>query len=129
MKTIKVFSLILLFMAGVSLTSCSSDDDATSGGDDQGNCYVHLYDGDNFKDDDIIIEGEGEYADLSDLPGSNGKDWTDEADSFKVGENTTVTAWTAKNFEGDSIVYEAGEYASVDEPYSLKIVCHNTDDD
>lgn len=86
-------------------------------------CYIQLFDGNNFKDDSLIVEGAGEYSDLSDLPGADGKDWTDEADSFIVGEGTTVTVWTQTNFQGDSTVYQAGKHATVDEPYSMKITC------
>lgn len=126
MNYIKILSFSLFLIFGVALTSCGSDDDSVSTpSDPSGSCYIHLFDGDNFTDDNIVIQGEGEYADLSDLPGSDGKDWTDEADSFKVGENTTVTAWTQTNFQGDSIVYTSGDYPSVDEPYSLKIKCDN----
>lgn len=124
MNLFKSVSLMLLFIIGISFAGCSSDDDSSNhSGDPEGECYVHLFDGDNFKDDDIKIEGEGEYPDLSNLPGADGKDWTDEADSFKVGANTTLTVWTHTNFAGDSTVYEAGEYPSVDEPYSIKIKC------
>ena len=125
MKTLKSISFLFIFLLfSAAFISCSSDDD---NGDNSGNtpdsCYVHLFDGDNFTDDNIIIDGEGEYADLDDLPNSDGKNWTDEADSFKVGENTVLTTWTKTNFEGDSTIYEAGEYPSEEEPYSLKITC------
>lgn len=123
MKILKSTGILTLFIIGILLTSCSSDDDHS--GDQNGSCYVHLFDGDHFKDDDIVIEGEGEYPNLSNLPGADGKDWTDEADSFKVGANTTLTVWTQTNFAGDSTVYEAGEYPSEEEPYSLKIKCND----
>lgn len=106
--------------------ACSSDDandDNSDSGDTPESCYIHLFDDDDFGDDNIIVEGEGDYADLSDLPNSDGEDWTDEADSFKVGPETIVTVWTETNFEGDSTVYETGDYPSVDEPYSMKIRC------
>lgn len=133
MKTSKRFlSLVTVFFSVALLASCSSDDD--NGGinpppDNGASCYVQLFDGNNFKDDSIMVEGPGEYADLSDLPNADGTDWTDEADSFKVGDSTTLTVWTETNFQGDSTVYEAGEYPSVDEPYSMKIVCHDDGND
>lgn len=129
MKMLKSASLIMLLLfSTLLLASCSSDDDNNDDAttlDPLESCQVQLFDGDNFKDDQIVINGPGEFSDLSDLPNSDEKDWTDEADSFRVGEHTTVTVWTAINFEGDSTVYEAGDYPSVDEPYSLKITCQD----
>lgn len=128
MSNLKLVNLtwILIFSFAMVTTSCSSDDDNTNGNppdDPAGSCYVELFDGDNFKDDHFVLEGEGEYPNLDNLPGADGKNWTDEADSFKVGPSTTMTVWTQTNFEGDSTVYEAGDYPSEEEPYSLKIRC------
>jgi len=115
-----------MFLISFLIFSCSSDDD--NGGNHSENppnsCFVELFDGDNFSDDHIIIEGEGEFPNLDNLPNADGKNWTDEADSFKVGPQTTMTVWTQTNFEGDSTVYETGEYPSEEEPYSIKIRCH-----
>lgn len=125
MRLLKLYPIALVFsLSAVLATACSNDDndDHNDPGTQKG-CYIELFDGDNFKDDHIKIEGEGEYADLSNLPGSNGKDWTDEADSFKVGSDASVTVWVHTNFEGDSTVYSGGDYPSVNEPQSLKIIC------
>lgn len=109
--------------SGFGLQSCSNDD---NGNDPVGNdeeCYVHLFDGDNYTDDNIVVKGPGDFPTLADLPGAD-KDWNDEADSFKAGENTTVTMWTKTNFQGDSIVYRKGAHEpSIDEPSSMKIRC------
>lgn len=130
-KHLSAIATILLFT--ITLASCSSDDDNDTTPEPPegiiGSCYVQLFDGDHFTDDYIIIDQPGEYNDLSDLPNSDGKDWSDEADSFKVGESTTVTVWTQTDFQGDSTVYDAGGYPSVEEPLSLKIVCLNDGDD
>lgn len=125
MRLLKLYPFILVFsLTAVLATACSNDDndDHNNPGTEKG-CYIELFDGDNFKDDHIKIEGAGEYPDLSDLPGSDGRDWTDEADSFKVGSEASVTVWGHTNFEGDSTVYTSGDYPSVDEPHSLKISC------
>lgn len=118
----------LFVLAAFFFTSCSNNDDNHNNSDDNAGgsegCYVHLYDGDNFKDDNFIVKGEGDYSDLSKLSGTD-KDWNDEADSFKIGKNATVTMWTKTNFEGDSIVYKGGtEKASAEEPSSMKIKCN-----
>lgn len=122
MKSIIRLSVIALF--ALSLISCSSDDDDTKPPvEPESDCYVQLFDGDNFKDDNITIDGPGEFSTLENLSGAN-KDWNDEADSFKAGKNTTITFWTKTNFEGDSITFEKGaEVPSVDEPSSMKIKC------
>jgi len=86
-------------------------------------CAVQLFDGDNFTDDSILVNGPGEFADLSKLPGAK-KNWNDEADSFKAGANTKVIFYTRKNFEGKSKTYEKGARdADMDEPSSMKIIC------
>lgn len=87
-------------------------------------CAVQLFDGDHFKDVNIVVKGPGEFSSLKNLPGAK-KDWNDEADSFKAGENATVTFWTQPDFKGDSVVYEPEtEKPSIDEPSSMKIRCN-----
>ena len=86
-------------------------------------CEIELFDGDHFKGDSVVIKGVGKYNSLKDLPNSDGKDWTNEADSVKVKDGTTLTTWTEKEFEGESTIYEVGEYSSIDEPFSLEIEC------
>jgi hypothetical protein len=87
-------------------------------------CSVTLYDGDNFTDDHITIEGPGEFSSLENLPDAD-KDWSKEADSFKAGDNAVVVFWSKTDFKGDSTKYDAGaEKASIDnEPASIKIKC------
>src|SRR5699024_6841495 len=117
----------ILFAFLITFVGC--DDSSGVDNPDQpeppSSCYVQLFDGDHFKDDSIIIEGAGEFSDLANLRGSDGKDWTDEADSFIAVVTTTLIIWTQTSFKGDSNVYETGKYPSVDEPYSLKITCGN----
>lgn len=118
-KTVFI-SLIALF--GMALFSC--DKDVSEGVEPEGSCYIILYDGDNFKDDKITINGPDEYPSLKNLPGSS-KDWNDEADSFKAGKTATVTFWTETDFKGDSITFDPGtENPSIDEPSSMKIRCN-----
>lgn len=88
-------------------------------------CSVHLWDGKNFTDSDIVINGAGRYSNLRTLPGANNKDWGDEADSLKVGSAATVKTYKEKNFKGSSVTYNPStQHPKVsEEPSSLEIVC------
>lgn len=116
--------LIAVPFVALAAMACTSDANSPSRTTlDLGDCSVQLFDGDNFKDDNIIVQGPGEFADLSKLPGAT-KNWDDEADSFKVAEGTVLTVWTKKNFEGDSVIYNGPmDVPSADEPRSMKISC------
>jgi len=87
-------------------------------------CYLQLYDGDNFEDTNFKLDQPGSYSDLKDLPGAN-QDWTDEADSAKVGSAATVTIYADPDFKGKSVKLEPGsDHARLDpEPSSLKMSC------
>lgn len=111
----------VIILIGFLLFSCSDKEEEKDLSD---TCYVQLFDGDRFKGDNIIVYWPGEFASLVSLPGST-KNWDDEADSFKSGENTTVIFWFLPNFEGDSVVYSNGaEKPSMEEPRSMKIRCN-----
>lgn len=110
----------VLFLFIFLNTACDKDKNDDIPADE---CFVQLFDGDNYTDDHFTIKEPGEYPDLSNLPGAD-KNWDDEADSFKSGKKTTVTFWTEKNFGGDSTTYQNGaEMPSIDEPRSMKIYC------
>lgn len=115
---------VIIGLTGFGLQSCSNDDDNGGSQIDNEECYVHLFDGDNYKDDTIVVKGPGDFPTLEDLPGAD-KNWNNEADSFKSGKNTTVIMWEKTNFEGDSIVYQKGAHEpSIVEPSSMKIRCN-----
>lgn len=125
MKYFKWIGLWVISFAVISLVTlpgCNKKeqkDEATTSGE----CEITLYDGDNFEDDHITLEGPAEYSDLTHLPGSD-KNWDDEADSFIASENAVAIFWLKPDFQGDSIVFKAGaEERSVEEPRSLKIRC------
>lgn len=102
----------------------SPDSESTADSDDA--CFIHLFDGDNFDDtdDNFKLTEPGKYETLADLPGAD-RDWTDEADSLKVGDSATVTIYSEENFEGTSQDLDPGsEHADVDdEPRSLEMSC------
>lgn len=113
-----------------SETSSSPTDDSSEtesqtgeGGD---GCFIHFFDGDDFdeNDDNFKLTEPGEYESLKDLPGAD-QDWSDEADSLKVGESASVTVYSEENFEGDSQDLDPGtEQPDADlAPQSLKMTC------
>lgn len=116
---ISLFAPIFIFSV-LLFSACDKDKDDEIPANE---CFVQLFDGDDYTDDHFTIREPGDYPDLSNLPGTD-KNWDDEADSFKSGSKTTVTFWTEKNFGGDSITYQNGaEMPSIDEPRSMKISC------
>src|SRR5699024_1241971 len=101
-------------------------DEPSDGAGEDDACHVHLFDGDNFDEDDEHFKHteRGTYESLADLPGAD-RDWTDEADSIKVGKSATLTIYSEENFDGTSQDLEPGsEHADVDdEPRSLEMSC------
>ena len=71
-------------------------------------CYVHLFDDDNFADENDIVYGPGKWSNLRGLPGATEVDWGGESDSLKVGPAATVKVWANENFQGDSQTFEPG---------------------
>ncbi len=116
---ILALSAFFIFIMG-----CNKDNDNNKvSPQPKDSCQVILFDGDQFEDDTISLEGSGSYPDLSNLPHAN-KDWDDEADSFKAGKNAIVKIFTKPNFQGDSTVYGPGaQEPSVDSVRSIKITC------
>lgn len=120
---------------GTSSESDADDSDSDDSGDDESGddesgdddeCYFELFDADDLDDSDdtFKLTDPGEYENLEDLPGAD-DDWTDEADSARVGESATVEVWSETDFEGDSSTLDPGsEHPDLDpEPSSLKMTC------
>lgn len=114
---------------GGSVTRLTKDSGGTSNTGHTDDCYVILYDGDRFNDgnpdeDSIKIRGPGEFANLDQLEGAN-ESWTNEADSFKVGDGASATVWEQTDFKGASSQYAGpAKQPSADaEPGSMKIQC------
>lgn len=127
--TISSIPIMTACQSGASTTSIKTDgsDTALVQNTAQPNnpCSVQLWDGKNFTDSSIVINGAGRYSNLRTLPGANNKDWGDEADSLKVGSAATVKAYKEENFKGSSATYNPGtQHPKVsEEPSSLEIVC------
>lgn len=101
----------------------SSSVAGTNGGD---GCWVHLFEEDDFDetDDNYRLTEPGRYADLNNLAGA-ADDWTDEAESIRVGPEATVTFWSETEFRGQPTELGPGsERADLDEePESLELTC------
>lgn len=117
---------------GTTDTTGATDDTSGSTGStiapsgDASECWVHLYDGDRFdeREPNFRLTEPGRFANLRELPGAT-QDWTDEADSIRVGPKATVTIWSQTDFQGPSQVLQPGsEHPDLDdEPYSLELAC------
>lgn len=119
------FPAILLFAALLAVACGRGQTNGDGNATPTGECFVHLYDGDNFDETDANyrLEQPGRYGDLSRLPGVD-KNWDDEADSMRVGANAHVTAWSEPGFGGEAKEYPPGDYPDVEpEPRSLELTC------
>lgn len=107
-----IFSIVLFL-------SCSKD-----GRNHVPGCSVQLFDGDNFTDDYVIINGPGDFSNLRNLSGTN-KDWDDEADALIVGSRASVKVWSKNDFKGKSATFGPNsEIADLDiDIKSLEISC------
>jgi len=88
-------------------------------------CYVHLFDGNNFEDDNAIIRGPGKWGNLRNLPSASGVEWEGDADSLKVGSSATVKVWADENFQGASQTFgPSARSANIDHEFkSMEISC------
>jgi hypothetical protein len=71
-------------------------------------CFVHVWEDENFQDDNDVIFGPGKWNNMRHLPGANKEDWGDEIDSLKVGPTATVTVWEDEDFKDNSLTFGPG---------------------
>jgi hypothetical protein len=93
------------------------------------NCWIEIFDDDEFDADDphVKIQGPAEYASLKDLYGRN---WSNDIESVIVGSNATVHAWMSRDFTGPEITFTPGQRVpklsklkSSNAIQSMKITC------
>ena len=72
------------------------------------NCYIEIFDDDEFDEDDphVKVQGPAEYPTLKDLYGRN---WNNDIESVIVGSNATVHAWMSKDFTGPELTFTPGQ--------------------
>ena len=72
------------------------------------NCWIEIFDDDEFDEDDphVKIQGPADYASMKDVYGRN---WNNDIESVIVGSNATVRAWMKKDFTGPEITFTSGQ--------------------
>jgi hypothetical protein len=90
------------------LTTAAPKPPAGQSTKDNNPCWVHIWEDENFEDDNDVIFGPGRWNNMRNLPGANKSDWGDEIDSLKVGPAATVTVWEDENFGDNSQTYGPG---------------------
>jgi hypothetical protein len=93
------------------------------------NCWVEIYEDDNFDQDDphVILEGPQEFATLKNL---GGRDWTDDIESIIVGPGATVKAYSKRDFQGTEVTFTPNQRVAKlsklnmsNEIESLRVTC------
>ncbi|WP_447986849.1 hypothetical protein [Nitrospira sp. Nam74] len=67
-------------------------------------CWVELYEDDDFDRDDpfLRLQGPAQYATLNNL---EGKDWGNDIESVIMGPNAYMKAYDRKDFKGNEIAF------------------------
>ena len=93
------------------------------------NCYIEVFDDDDFDMDDAHykIQGPKECASLKDV---GGKNWNNDIESVIVGSNAKVKAYSDKDFKGTELAFAPGQRVPnlgkmnmKDDIESMKIAC------
>ena len=72
------------------------------------NCWIEIFDDDEFDEDDphVKIQGPADYASLKDVYGRN---WNNDIESVIVGTNAKVQVWMNKDFTGPELTLTPGQ--------------------
>jgi hypothetical protein len=70
---------------------------------------VHIFEDENFRDDNDLITQPGRYANMRGLPGAAKQDWGDEIDSIRMGPRARATFWEDENFGDNRIDLGPGQ--------------------
>jgi hypothetical protein len=118
-----VASLVLGFACVVHRT------DVTSPSNTDSDCWVKVYESDNFRDtgSSATIRGPIDLATLENL---EGKDWDDAIESIEVGPDAEVQVWKSANYAGTALTFQPNQKVEnlaklnfADQIGSLKVVC------
>jgi hypothetical protein len=72
------------------------------------NCWIEIFDDDEFDEDDphVKIQGPADYASLKDVYGRN---WNNDIESVIVGTNAKVQVWMNKDYTGPELTLTPGQ--------------------
>ncbi|QJD96641.1 hypothetical protein HH214_12500 [Mucilaginibacter robiniae] len=94
-----------------------------------GGCWVTFYESQDYKDQQITLNGPCEYSKLNNLPNSNNEDWGDQFDSLRTGPSAWVRIYNDENYKDDSYTFGPGsnirQLPKGDDVDSLKIFGYN----
>jgi Beta/Gamma crystallin len=96
------FFVIVVFLALTTLTY--ADDSAREVQVTDKNCWVEIFEDNNFDQDDphVKLMGTQEYATLTNV---FGRDWNNDVESVLVGPNANVKAYSKKDFKGTEVAF------------------------
>ena len=93
------------------------------------NCWVKVYDSDNFRDTGSSATLRGPM-DLATLQNVEGKDWNDAIESLEVGPNAELQVWKSPNYSGTELTFQPNQRIQnlakvnfADEIGSMKVAC------
>jgi len=99
---------IVIICAAIAVTAIRSGNVAAQAN----GCWVHVWEDENFQDDNDRIQGPGRFNNMRNLPGANKDDWGDEIDSIEMGPKASGTFWEDEGFRDNSIRLSPGEKRS-----------------
>ena len=124
------YSRLFVIVAFLALTTWTyADDSMRQVQVTDKNCWIEIFEDDNFDQDDphVKLMGQHEYASMTNVLGRN---WNDDIESVIVGPNATVKAYSKKDFKGTEIAFTPNQrvpdLAKLDmanEIESMKIAC------
>lgn len=92
-------------------------------------CWVELYEDDDFDNDDphVRIQGPAEFSSLSNFDGA---DWSNDIESLIMGPNAYMKAYDRKDFKGNEIAFlpkqrvkDLGTFDMANAIDSFKLTC------
>jgi hypothetical protein len=103
--------------------------DVASPANTDANCWVKVYESDNFRDtgSSATIRGPIDLATLENL---EGKDWDDSIESLEVGPDAELQVWKSANYSGTALTFQPNQRVEnlakvnfADQIGSMKVVC------
>lgn len=65
-------------------------------------CWVQIFEDEDFGDNTLIVWGPAQYNNLRDLPNGNNKNWGDQIDSLITGPSCWLQVFADEDFEDTS---------------------------